>query len=275
MFSGVSLIKRCGSIENKSKCEGNEAYRIEMQINMNDSYLILLIGLVAFLYSSVGHGGASGYLALLTIWGIDPEMTRSSALVLNIFVSGIAFLSYSKVEQNGIRKTLPFLLGSVPAAFAGSLIKTDIHDYKLILSFVLLMAVFRMLIRVRSFKYEVIEIPRVWATVAGIGIGFVSGLIGIGGGILLSPLLIFLRWASIKETACMSAFFILINSTTALNGLLLQGYSFNWVLVPLSGAAVLGALFGSWLGSRYLPVPTLKLTLAIVLIFASFKLFYS
>jgi uncharacterized protein len=240
---------------------------------MNETYLLLAIGLVAFLYSSVGHGGASGYLALLSIWGLHPEMIRSSALMLNIFVAGIAFLSYYNSQRIRIKKIFPFLIGSVPAAFAGSLITTNVHLYKVLLGFILLIAVFRMLMRIHEFKYEIREIPYGWAIVTGIVIGFISGLIGIGGGIILSPLLILQRWASIKETACMSALFILVNSVTGLGGLLLHGYSFNWFLVPSITAAVLGGFTGSWVGSRYLPVHVIKFTLAFVLILASLKLF--
>lgn len=240
---------------------------------MNELYLFLAIGLIAFLYSSVGHGGASGYLALLIIYGFAPAETRSSALILNILVAGIAFLSYYKSQHFDLKKIVPFLVGSVPASFTGSLINTDVHLYKILLGIVLFIAVFRMMMTINIHSYELRKFSPGLAVIFGVVIGFVSGLIGIGGGIILSPLLILFRWSSIKETACLSAIFILINSLTGLSGLMIHGISFNAVLIPCILVAIAGGFTGSWVGSRHLPVPALKFTLAIVLLFAGFKLF--
>ena len=240
---------------------------------MNEIYLFVAIGLIAFLYSSVGHGGASGYLALMTLYGFMPAETRSSALILNILVSGIAFFSYYNRQSVQLKKLAPFLLGSVPAAFLGSLVNTNVHLYKILVGIALVIAVVRMIMTLREHSYELTGVRTGWAVFAGIVIGFVSGLIGIGGGIILSPLLILLRWATIKETACLSALFILINSLTGFTGLMIHGISFNIYLVSFIFIAMAGGWAGSWVGSRHLPVPTLKFTLAMVLIFASVKLF--
>jgi uncharacterized membrane protein YfcA len=239
---------------------------------MNEMILWLAIFLVAFLYSSVGHGGASGYLAILTLYGFSPPEVKSSALALNMLVSAMAFYSYFRSQHTDLRKLLPFLAGSVPLSFAGSLIQTNVHIYKLLLAVVLLIAVLRMVLQVRQKEYLVKDIPFVWAVIAGILIGFVSGLVGIGGGILLSPLLIFLRWASIRDTACLAALFILINSMTGLTGMLVQQSLHSLILMPTVLAAFSGGWLGSWLGSRFFPVRTLKLTLTVVLFIAGLKL---
>lgn len=239
----------------------------------NEIVLFLAISLIAFLYSSVGHGGASGYLALLIFWGFAPAETRSSALILNIIVSGIAFFCYYTSVRVQLKKILPFLMGSVPAAFAGSLISTEVGLYKILLGIVLLIAVVRMIMTLKDYQYEPLKVPFLWAFVSGTVIGFISGLIGIGGGIILSPLLILCRWASIREAACLSALFIFVNSTTGLAGIILQGITLNIFLIPCVIAAIAGGVAGSWIGSRHLPVPTIKFALAMVLLFASFKLF--
>ncbi len=239
---------------------------------MTDIYLYLAIGLVAVLYSSVGHGGASGYLAVMTIYGLAPAELRSSALLLNIIVSGTAFLSYYFARPVNLKKLIPFLLGSVPAAFLGGLILTATPLYKMLLGGVLIIAVVRLLLSIRNNHYETREIPFLPALVAGTAIGFLSGIIGIGGGILLSPLLILMRWTTIKESACLSAVFIFINSISGLIGVSVTGLHVTSLMTICILVAFTGGLLGSTMGSRLFPAALVKYTLMIVLVVASFKL---
>ncbi len=242
---------------------------------MTEFYLYLAIGLIALLYSSVGHGGASGYLAVMVIYGLAPVEMRSSALILNLIVAGTAFLSYYLVQRVNLKKLFPFLIGSVPAAFLGALIETSTPLYKILLSAVLIIAVIRLLLSIRNNNYETREIPFLPALLAGIGIGFLSGIIGIGGGILLSPLLILMRWASIKESACLSAAFIFINSSSGLIGITVTGLHVTSMMTICILVALVGGLLGSSMGSRLFPVALVKYTLMMVLLVASVKLLFS
>jgi len=157
---------------------------------LNELLFLTAISLVAFLYSSVGHGGASGYLGLLAIFGFAPNEMRSSALILNILVAGIAFLNYYRIGIFNFRKLIPFIIGSLPAAFLGSLINADVGLYKVLLGTILLFGILRMMLLLRTNAYTIRQVPFIEAFLLGVVIGFLSGLIGIGGGIILSPVLI-------------------------------------------------------------------------------------
>lgn len=238
---------------------------------------VLFLGLmfgVALLYSSVGHGGASGYLALMSLFTIDILYMKASALTLNLFVSGIALFQFTKAGYFRWRIILPFIISSIPMAFAGAMIKTEPFVYKLMLGVFLLFAVFRIVFfnPVNKSTKPLLFFP---AVLIGAILGFLSGMIGIGGGIILSPVIILLRWASIRETAAVSALFILVNSVSGLAGVYLSHQKvspeiFLWVLVALAGG-----LTGAWLGSRKLQNITLRYILSGILLMASFKLFYS
>ena len=242
---------------------------------MNEILFLVAIGLVAFFYSSVGHGGASGYLALMTLLGFAPTEMRASALILNTLVAGIAFFNYYGTGIFSIRKLYPFIIGSVPAAFLGSLVNIEVGLYKILLGIILLFGIFRMLLTLKTNEYNIRSVSFITALAIGAGIGFFSGAIGIGGGIILSPILILMRWATIKETACMSAAFIVVNSLAGLTGLTISGFRLSQELILYVVVAVAGGLAGSWIGSRHLPVATLKYFLAGVLLFASIKLMSS
>jgi len=242
---------------------------------MNETIFLLALGMVAFFYSSVGHGGASGYLALMTLSGFAPSEMRSSALVLNTLVASIAFLNYFRVVQFDFRKLLPFIIGSVPAAFLGALINTDVSLYRILLGIILLTGIFRMVITIRTNEYTLRRQSDLAAFFTGTGIGFISGVIGIGGGILLSPVLILNRWSSIKDTACISAAFIVINSVSGLSGLMVSGFRLSPQIFLCLFIALAGGLAGSRIGSRHLHVGTLKYILAGVLLLASIKLMVS
>jgi uncharacterized protein len=242
---------------------------------MTEILFLLAIGLVAFFYSSVGHGGASGYLALMTLFGFAPGEMRASALVLNTLVASIAFINYYGAGNFNIRKLYPFIIGSIPAAFLGSMINTEVRLYKILLGLVLLTGIFRMLLTLKTNDYSIRPVSVITAFVIGSGIGFLSGVIGIGGGIILSPVLILMRWTTIKETACLSAAFIVVNSISGLTGLTISGFRLSTEIILFMLVAVTGGLAGSYIGSRHLPVRTLKYFLAGVLLLASIKLISS
>jgi uncharacterized membrane protein YfcA len=236
-------------------------------------YLFLLfLFIIAFLYSSVGHGGASGYLALMALYGVLPDIMRPTALLLNVFVSLIAFFSYTKAGYFRAKLIIPFLITSVPAAFAGGLIHSSPSVYKIVLGIFLLLATARMLF-VKSSITEASKQPiLVVSLLIGALLGFFSGMIGIGGGIILSPLLLLMHWANMKEAAAASALFIFLNSLSGLFALMHGGFSFSshiitWVLV-----GVLGGIAGAFSGSFKIHSEKLKYILAGVLVLASFKL---
>lgn len=231
-----------------------------------------LICLVAFLYSSVGHGGASGYLALMALFGIAPESMRATSLTLNVFVAGIAFFSFYRAGYFQFKLILPFIATSVPSAFAGALIKVNPTTYKIILGVFLLFAVGRLLFVPKAIVNNPSK-PPVWiALLTGAILGLFSGMIGIGGGIILSPLLILLHWAGMKESAAASAFFILLNSISGLAALDVGGLYFGNHMVLWVAMGIAGGIAGSYSGSFKISTVHLKYPLALVLLIASFKL---
>lgn len=238
---------------------------------------ILFLGLVflmAILYSSVGHGGASGYLALMAIFSFSPEFMRPSALVLNIFVSSIALFSFYRNGHLRIHLLLPFIITSVPLAFLGGLITVNPKIYKIILGIFLIVAIARMLYRPKNQNNEIQRINKYAAYLIGSSLGFLSGLIGIGGGIILSPIIILLKWGTMKETAAVSAAFILVNSISGLIGQFTQGIQLAPEIGYMLTAAITGGVIGSFMGSYKISEKTLKYSLSVVLTFASFKLLF-
>ncbi len=241
---------------------------------MMDYIFLVLLFVVAFLYSSVGHGGASGYLALMALFGMEPLIMRSSALTLNLFVAGTAFLAFYRGGYLKWKLIIPFIVTSVPMAYFGAQTEVEPRIYKIILGIFLLIAVARILYRPKDYEKSR-ENNIIISLFIGAALGFFSGMIGIGGGIVLSPLLILMHWANVKEAAAASALFILLNSTAGLLGLYQTGFSPNPQIFIWVAFAFAGGLLGSWSGSFKISVLRLQYLLAFVLVIASFKLFFT
>ena len=242
--------------------------------------LPLAIGLVALLYASVGHAGATGYIAVMTLLGMPPSAVRPTALVLNVFVATIASVQFFRAGHFRARLFWPLAVGSVPCAFVGGMVTLPTAAFEAVLGGVLLSSAARMVLeagRPPSNDPETSEPvhsgrPTVlWAALGG-GIGFLSGLTGVGGGVFLTPALVTLRAAPVKTIAAVTAPFILVNSLAGLGGGLLAGRPFPAAGLPVIAAAVLGGAIGSHFGAFRLPAQTLRLLMAAVLAFASIKL---
>ena len=233
---------------------------------------ILAIGLVAFLYSSVGHGGASGYLALMALFGLDVALMKPSALILNLFVSSLAFIAFYRAGHFRARLLLPFVITSIPMAFLGASLEVPPELYKKILGVCLFLAALRIVIRTgENGDRKKLSIPI--ALAAGALIGFFSGMIGIGGGIILSPLLLLTRWGGMKETAAASSAFIFLNSLSGLSGHIVAGMEVSPKIALWIVAVMAGGLLGSWTGGFRLTAIQLKYLITTVLLIASIKLF--
>jgi uncharacterized membrane protein YfcA len=237
-------------------------------------WLIISVLLVAALYSSVGHGGASGYLACLSLvpGSLAPTQMATTALTLNLLVTGIALWAFVRTGHLSMRLLWPFVLASVPAALLGGLTPLPLRAYTLLLAAALLLAAVRLL--TRPLQGAAALRPTQWpvALVSGAVIGWLSGALGIGGGIFLSPLVLFLGWATPKQAAACSACFIFANSAAGLAGRWFQGAVEFGVWWPLVIAAALGALIGSRMGAGRFSSAALNRVLAIVLLTAAVKL---
>ncbi len=231
-----------------------------------------LIPIVAFLYSSVGHGGASGYLALMAIFSFPSDMMKQTALLLNLFVAGIAFYQYYKGGYFNRKLFLFFALGSVPAAFIGGLWSLDPWLYKKILGFILFFTIARMLSKKESTQPKNKQLAAPIGLIIGVVIGLFSGLIGIGGGIILTPVILLFHWGTMKEAAAVSALFIWVNSASGLFGQLSSGVNLTTNAFVLVGLALVGGLFGSYYGSQRWNNRRLEYFLALVLTSAGIKL---
>lgn len=236
-------------------------------------YILLFI--VAFLYASVGHGGASGYLALMAIYGFAPEVMKPTALLLNLFVSLMAFLQFYRGKHFNWKLFLPLALASIPMAYLGGTIGLESGLYKKILGGLLLFPVARFFFFSQQQESPVQPSNAAGSVLIGAGIGFLSGLIGIGGGILLSPILLLANWANQKQTAAISALFIFVNSLAGLFGQVSKGIQFSSDMVGMVLIAFAGGCLGAWLGSLRFRQTVLKNILAVVLCLASFKLLFT
>ena len=234
-----------------------------------------LLLLVAFLYASVGHGGASGYLALMALFSIAPDVMKPTALLLNLFVSLTAFLQFYRGNYFRWHLFWPFALASIPLAYVGGLILVDATVYKKILGLLLLLPVVRFLFFSDTTVHKKEKSHIGTSLLLGGTIGFLSGLIGIGGGILLSPILLLLRWTDQKETAAISAIFIFVNSLSGLAGQITKGIQFTNDMYGYVLIAFIGGLCGAYFGALKFRQPVLKNVLATVLLLAACKLLFT
>ncbi|MFT4601338.1 MAG: putative membrane protein YfcA [Arenicella sp.] len=248
---------------------------------MDITLFYIFLPLIALLYAAVGHGGASGYLALMGIFAFVPDEMRPTALVLNLFVAAIAFIHFARAGHFKFRTFLVFALASIPMAYYGGKLNIDAHIYKIILGVFLLLSVSKMTglldFILKKDDYEgqskVANLPL--GLGVGAGIGLFSGLIGIGGGIILSPVILILRWGTAKEAAAVSALFIWVNSLAGLIG----QYSTDklilhenlWLMIIL---VVIGGFVGGLIGTKKLDNKKLRYLLSILLLAAAIKLIF-
>ena len=237
-------------------------------------FLFLAVGLIAFLYSSVGHAGASGYIATMTLFGLAPTVVRPTALVLNILVASIGTFQFWRAGYFSWKLFWPFALLSIPAAYVGGYLQPSASVLRVLIGVVLLFSAARLVFR-RSDPPQAVPPSRPVAISVGAGLGFLSGLTGTGGGIFLTPLLLFCQWARIRQAAAVSALFIWVNSIAGLVGYFTKVQSIPSLGLILALAAIVGGVVGSHLGSRRFAVRVISLLLATVLLIAGMKLLFT
>lgn len=235
--------------------------------------IIAGIAVIAFFYSSAGYGGATGYLALMALMGVSPLFMKPSALMMNVFVSSIAFLSYYRAGYFRLNLVLPFVAASVPMAFLGGRITPGVPVYEAILGVLLIISAFRIIYKPREPE-EVKRPSLALSLLSGVLIGFFSGMVGIGGGILLAPLMILMKWAKVKEAAAAASIFILLNSLAGLAGFYGTPVTFAPEIFYWTLTAVAGGIAGSHCGSIRFSVPWLKIILSCVIVAAGMKLIF-
>ncbi len=234
-------------------------------------FFLASIAIAAILYSSVGHGGASGYLAVMALFGLDPLLMKPAALTMNIFVTILVLSRLNKAGHFNWQLFLPFVIASMPMAFIGGAYTINSSIYKIIVGIALLLAVLRMLWESQD-DYELKTPTLPAAMLIGGILGFISGITGVGGGIFLSPLLLFFHWTNMRGSAAIAAGFILLNSIAALSGYATTGQPWPEGIMILVLAAIVGGAIGSELGVRKLAPAKLRKTLAVVLAVAGIKM---
>jgi uncharacterized protein len=240
---------------------------------MSEIFLASCIFIAAILYSAVGHGGASGYLAAMALFGVAPAVMKPTALVLNIIVAGIATTKFYRAGCFDRSLFWQFAIGSIPCAFLGGSIVIPTQIYKPIVGIVLLYAAMRLgLNRASSVPLQPLSRPIWLSIVLGMAIGLLSGLTGVGGGIFLSPLLLLIGWVTIKQAAGVSAAFILVNSIAGLLGYLTKFPTLPSSLWLWSILVAVGGWIGSEYGSKRIGSQKLQWLLAVVLAIAGVKL---
>lgn len=228
----------------------------------------------ATLYASVGHAGASAYIAAMALFGVAPETMRPTALMLNIVVASIGVIRYGRAGLTRWRVVWPFLIGSVPFAFLGGALQLPGLWYRPLVGAVLMIAAARLLWPGAGVAASEPRDPPILAAAAvGAAIGMLSGLTGTGGGIFLSPVLIFMGWASLRGASGVAIVFILANSIAGLAGAWGKAGALPEQMPLYVGAVILGALLGAWLGVSRLSLPGVSKALGVVLAIAGLKMF--
>ena len=240
--------------------------------------LLFALSIIAAMYASVGHGGASGYLAILSLTAYaanDPVWLKQHAWSLNLLVAGIAFYAYKKSGFFDVKLAIPFIASSIPAAFIGGYLQVDNTVYDILLSLTLVFAAWKLY----STKYplasvEIHKVPPLHLSISvGLIIGFLSGIIGVGGGIFLSPIILLFGWSDAKTTAGIAAVFIWVNSFSGLAGSTISGQLTLDVstLIPFSVAVIIGGYIGSKYGSEKLSQNSVRNMLVAVMLIAAIR----
>ncbi|HWT16913.1 MAG TPA: sulfite exporter TauE/SafE family protein [Patescibacteria group bacterium] len=247
-------------------------------MSLSESALALLFLVIAIAYASVGHAGASGYIAAMSLFGLAPSTIRPVALALNVLVASIGVWRFHRAGLIAWRRLLPFVLGSMPAAFLAAKYLHSPALIRFVLAAALLVASIQLWRSTQGPLRDDADLrtPKAaLALAAGAAIGVVSGLTGTGGAIFLTPLLLFAHWARTREASGLSAGFVLANSLAGLAGLNAAAVTFPTAMPGWLVAVALGALLGARLGTSRLPVPMLKRVLAVVLAIAAGKLAFT
>ena len=240
---------------------------------MSPEHLLLItaIFLIAFLYSSVGHAGASGYIAVMSLASLSPAVIKPTALVLNILVASIGSWQFFRAGHFSWKLFWPFAVLSIPCAFVGGYVDLPTHAFKLLVGAVLLLSALYFVWQPHNDSVRS-EPSKPVAIGAGGVLGLFAGLTGTGGGIFLTPLLLIMRWARTRNAAAASALFILVNSIAGLLGNVSATSKLPGLVLPLALAAVIGGTAGSYLGSNRFPPALIKRLLEVVLVIAGLKL---
>jgi uncharacterized membrane protein YfcA len=240
---------------------------------MSPEHLLLVaaIVLIAFLYSSVGHAGASGYIAVMSLASLSPAEIKPTALLLNVLVASIGCWQFFRAGHFSWKLFWPFALLSVPFAFVGGYVDLPAHAFKLLVGAVLLLSALYFVWQPHNDSVRS-EPSKPVAIGAGGVLGLFAGLTGTGGGIFLTPLLLIMRWARTRNAAAASAAFILVNSVAGLLGNFSATSKLPGLALPLALAAMIGGAAGSYLGSNRFPPALIKRLLAVVLVIAGLKL---
>lgn len=236
----------------------------------------MLMGLAAALYSAVGHGGASAYLAIMALFSMAPETMRPTALALNLIVAGLGTWRYWRAGQTNFRLLAIFVAAAIPAAFIGGGVTIPPEIYRPLVGVLLWIAAIRLFWQPTRLANQPLRPVSAWVAVpTGALLGLLAGLTGTGGGIFLSPLIILFRWEDARRTSGVAAGFILLNSIAGLAGNVASVRAIPAELPVLAVAVLSGGLVGTWLGAGRLPKPRLLQWLGLVLVIAGAKLLFA